>query len=881
MASSLGGPFVDSVRLPRLSLRGKTLLILCLTLFGLVGGLYLVSRNVILRSFARLEEENTQEDLNRVQSAFAQELEALDRSTTDYSAWDRTFLFVHGKNQEYLRYDLPAESLLQLGLNLVWITDSSGKVLFTEAFDRATDRAIPVPRELSDQLAAIPQLRQTKVTGKTEGILLTREGPMVIDARPILTSATRGPVAGTFLMGRLLSQTEVGHLAQSTRLPLTMRPVDDPFLPPDFQDARNSLSKRSPVLIRPPGDALLTAYQLMDDIEGRPAVIFKLELPRKIYQQGETSEISFLLWLGASGLLFGALTLYLLEKMVLSRVASLGASVAAIGASGNLSARLALRGDDELSNLGREINRMLGALEKSQGERYERETRLRLLVERMPAIVWATDSDLRFTSSLGAGLAALNLQPNQVVGMTLFDYFRVSDPDYLPIAAHRRALKGEASTFHIEWAGRSLEAHVEPLRGRDGGIAGVIGVSLDTTEHKKLEEQLRQAQKMQAVGQLAGGMAHDFNNLLMVMKGHTEILADRLGPNAPLRENVEQLEKAADRAAALTRQLLAFSRMQVLQPRVIDLNRVVSELIQMLPRLIGENIELVFQPTKNLGPVRADAGQIEQALLNLVVNARDAMPSGGRLTIETANVDLDESYGQRRVIVEPGPYIMLAVSDTGCGMDAETQSHIFEPFFTTKEPGKGTGLGLSMVYGIVKQSGGFIWVYSEPGHGATFKIYLPEVKERVEEKPVERTSSGPITGSETILLVEDEESVRDLVRNFLRDNGYTVLEAADGEQAVEVARRHRGALHLLVTDVVMPKLSGRELATRLLPNHPEMKVLYISGYTNDAVVRHGVLEGDMAFLQKPFTLKDLARKLREVLDRTREEAATPPVRHGD
>jgi CheY-like chemotaxis protein len=371
---------------------------------------------------------------------------------------------------------------------------------------------------------------------------------------------------------------------------------------------------------------------------------------------------------------------------------------------------------------------------------------------------------------------------------------------------------------------------------------------------------------MQAIGQLAGGVAHDFNNLLTVVKGHIELILNTMQLSDPLFPRLDQVQKAANRASSLTRQLLAFSRQQVLQPQILDLNGIVSGMIQMLSRIIGENIELVFRPGGILGRVKADAGQLEQTLLNLVVNARDAMPNGGQLTIETENVELDESYSQLHSIAKPGAYVMLAVSDTGCGMDASTQARIFEPFFTTKEPGKGTGLGLATVYGVVKQSDGYIWVYSEPGQGTTFKIYLPLAADVVETPKAQAATPAPVRGSETILLVEDEESVRNLVADFLKTTGHTVLEACDGEEAIRLASAQTHKIDLLISDVVMPKLNGRELWNSLRKRLPTLKVLFISGYTDDSVVRHGVIDGDVAFLQKPFTMRSLAAKIREVLD---------------
>ena len=509
------------------------------------------------------------------------------------------------------------------------------------------------------------------------------------------------------------------------------------------------------------------------------------------------------------------------------------------------------------------------AIERKRAEEKirESEARLRVLVEQLPAVLWTVGKDLRFTSALGAGLARLGLKPNQIVGVSLMEYFETSDQTFLPIAAHRRATRGEPVTFHVEWKGGSYTCHVEPLRTAEGDLQGAICMALDITDRKQLEEQLRQAQKMEAVGRLAGGIAHDFNNLLMVIQGYADLLTERLADGDPLRRNAEQIQTASQRATSLTRQLLAFSRKQMLAPKVLNVQSVVAEMEKILRRLIGEDIQLETSSAPDLGLIKADRSQIEQVILNLAVNARDAMPEGGRLTIETANVELDKAAAHPPAVLSPGKYVMLAVTDNGCGMDAETQAHIFEPFFTTKEKGKGTGLGLATVYGIVKQSGGYVWVYSEPGRGTSFKVYLP----RIEDEPAARGRDGKTDaralprGSETVLLVEDEKGVRELAREYLELVGYTVIEAEDGHTALELASMHVGPIQLLMTDVVMPGISGRELAGRVKAIRPDIKILFMSGYTDQAVVHHGILDTDAALLQKPFTMAALAAKLREIL----------------
>jgi signal transduction histidine kinase len=394
----------------------------------------------------------------------------------------------------------------------------------------------------------------------------------------------------------------------------------------------------------------------------------------------------------------------------------------------------------------------------------------------------------------------------------------------------------------------------------------VARYELAQTARQELEQQLRQSQKMEAIGRLAGGVAHDFNNLLTAINGYSSLALQRANPDDRLRGYLEEIKKAGERAATLTRQLLAFGRKQMLKPVVLNLNDVVSDMNKMLRRLIGEDIRFNARFDPDLKPIKADPGQIEQVLVNLVVNSRDAMPQGGNLTIETANFESDAEFAGKHLGLAPGHYVMLAVSDSGCGMDDKTKARIFEPFFTTKEKGRGTGLGLSTVYGIVKQSGGTVWVYSEQGKGSVFKVYFPQMEEDAEfSKPVLVETPVP-PGSETILLVEDEDIVRGLARKILEQAGYDVLDARGGDEAIRLCHELPGPIHLLLTDVVMPETSGKEIAECLAKLRPSTRVLYMSGYTDDAIVHHGVLDSDVEFIQKPFTPLALARKVREVLD---------------
>ncbi len=442
----------------------------------------------------------------------------------------------------------------------------------------------------------------------------------------------------------------------------------------------------------------------------------------------------------------------------------------------------------------------------------------------------------------------------------------------------RRHVKKDGTLIDVEITGHELVL---------GAMPCCIAVALDVTERNRMEGQLRQSQRMEAIGNLAGGVAHDFNNLLSIILSYSQMLAADLQPGDRMRDDLDEISKAGERAAGLTRQLLAFSRQQILQPRILDLNVVIGGVAKMLRRLVGEDVELNVVGGAALGTVSADPGQVEQVVMNLVVNARDAMPEGGKVTVETSNVDLDSTYASDHPGVEPGAYVMLAVTDTGTGMDSATRERIFEPFFTTKEEGKGTGLGLSTVFGIVRQSGGSIGVYSELGEGTTIKVYLPQAdpargaaQEVVNDVQTRR-------GSETILLVEDEEQVRALTRTILERHGYQVLEAQSGGDALLLCEQHKTTIHLLLTDVVMRRMSGRTLAARLASLRPDMKVLYMSGYTDDAIVRHGMLNSDVAFLQKPFTPATLTRKLREVLESQsagvaiRNTTYPPPLEGGE
>lgn len=502
---------------------------------------------------------------------------------------------------------------------------------------------------------------------------------------------------------------------------------------------------------------------------------------------------------------------------------------------------------------------------EAEEELQRSEHRLHATVNAAPVVLFALDSAGIFTFSAGKGLQSLGLKPGEVVGQSVF----VRYPDYPEILDHfRRALSGEEFTATDELPQLQLvyETRWAPLRDGVGNPSGVIGISTDITESVRLQEQVRRLQQLEAIGNLAGGVAHDFNNLMNIVLGHAQLLSAESGLTERVKNGLSQIQRAGERAASLTHQLLAFSRKQVLQPRVLNLNEIVAEVQKMLSRVLGEDIELVTRLHPSLAPVKADPVQMEQVLMNLAVNARDAMPHGGTLLMETNNVQLDQVHTRRHPGSPAGPCVRLTVTDTGHGMEPETLRHVFEPFFTTKELGKGTGMGLATVYGIVIQSGGNIQVSSTLGKGTTFQVYLPAEAALAEprfEEPVEEIARG----TETILVVEDEPHLREITRIFLEDYGYRVLEAIDGQDALRIAKNEADPIHLTLTDVIMPGMSGRKLAEQIVSARPGMKVLYMTGYTDDMVVQHKVLEPGVALLQKPFDKVQLARTVRSVLDR--------------
>jgi signal transduction histidine kinase/sensor domain CHASE-containing protein/CheY-like chemotaxis protein len=869
------------------TLRLKTLVIIGATLLGLLVAFALLSRFTLLSRFAVFENDQVRNHVERASTALENELDQLSTIARDDAQWDAAYNFVVHKDRKFLEENFPSSAYATMRLHLIEYLNASGQVIF-RGLPESDISGAHIPSNIQEKLARSGFLGQAVAPGVTTGILLLSDGPMMVASAPILKSSGEGPPRGTLIMGRRLDANEIHRLGLLTRMDLQIYRLDDPRLPADARAVQSQLSRLTPIASRPESEDFIRGYQLISDVEARPALLLSVRLPRTIYREGKLTEIYVIAWACVLGIVFSGVMMYLLEREVLSRLVGLGDSVAAIGNRGDLSVRVAAAGKDELSQLAGLINRMLADLERAEREGQRERERYRAYIAHSTEGIWrcelreplpihspATEQVAHLRENLyfaecNDALAKLHgfASAEEMQGRTVRELFDMAQPENLSLAHHflnggYKVVDGESldvdASGHTRYFLNNISGVVE-----NGCLIRVWGTQREVTEQRRLEAQLRQAQKMEAVGRLAGGVAHDFNNLLSVIHGYTEILTRRFRPGTPEHREAEQVLHATDRAASLTLQLLAFGRKQVLAPKILDLNRVVQETDSILRRLIREDIEVVIRTAPDLWVVRADPAQMEQVIMNLAVNASDATPSGGRVVLETSNVKFDENISHQDPSLQPGRYVVLSVSDTGTGMDAETRAHIFEPFFTTKEVGKGTGLGLATVYGIVQQSGGYISVYSEPGLGSVFKVYLPPAEGKTEPAAQTPVLELPPKGAGTVLLVEDDAAVRKLAQAVLEERGYTVLVASDGMEALAMVDGQPGRIDLLVTDVIMPGMAGDELVEHMRLRRPDLKVVFVSGYASESIPKI-VTNAKTSFLQKPFPVQDLIRKVYEMI----------------
>jgi PAS domain S-box-containing protein len=870
------------------TLRLKTLVIIGATLLGLLVAFALLSRVTLLSRFSVFENDQVRSHVERASTALVNELDQLSTIARDDAQWDAAYNFVLHGDRKFLEENFPSSSYGPMRLHLIEYLDGSGKVLFRGPPEVGVSPTGPPPDIQSRLMTSGLINRQPVGSGVTSGIVLLPDGPMMVASSPILKSSGEGPPIGTLIMGRRLDASEIHRLAVLTRMDIQVNRLDQPGLSSEVRALRDQLSPLTPIVSRSESEDVIRGYQLINDVEGHPALLLSVRLPRTMYREGKMTEIYVIAWACVLGIVFSAVMMYLLEREVLSRLVGLGQSVAAIGDRGILSARVLSHGKDELSQLAELINRMLSDLERAEREGQRERERYRAYIAHSTEGIWRCELNEPLSVSLPTdqqvghlreklyfaecndALAKLHgfKSAEEMQGRAVRELFDIAQPENRSLAYH--FLNGSYKVVDEESLDIDANGHVRYFLNNvsgvveNGRLVRVWGTQREVTEQRRLEAQLRQAQKMEAVGRLAGGVAHDFNNLLSVIHGYTEILLRRFQPETPEHQEAEQVLHATDRAASLTLQLLAFGRKQVLTPKILDLNRVMRETDSILRRLIREDIDVVIRTAPDLWMVRADPAQMEQVIMNLTVNAGDATPGGGRVVVETRNVEFDENITHQDPSLQPGRYVLLSVSDTGTGMDAETRAHIFEPFFTTKEIGKGTGLGLATVYGIVQQSGGYISVYSEPGQGSVFKVYLPPAEGKTDAAVHKPVLDLPPKGSGTVLLVEDDAAVRKLAQAVLEERGYTVLAAADGMEALAMVDGKPGGIDLLVTDVIMPGMAGDELVEHMRLRKPDLKVVFVSGYASESIPKI-VTNAKTSFLQKPFPVQDLIRKVYEMI----------------
>ncbi len=772
-----------------MTLNRKVLLTIASASALLVAGLYTANSVIVRRSFDDLEHEQAELNLARAQAVLADRMQGLLGTAGDWALWDDAYHFMEDESPAFVSANLSDSTFRDLDVNLIMFVQSDGRVALCRWYDLKQRRAVSDVAGTETLVAARHLLDGLgDPASGLAGLLVLPSGLMMVAIRPILTTDHAGPARGALVMGRFVDAAELQHLKNLTRVSVGLI-ASGVTMPPDCAGALAQLMSGEATVARALSDDTMAGYAGLEDLFGHPIGVLRVAAPRWIREEGDRQFLA----LTVAGLLtvclFGLMVSVAVRRQILYRLAAMDRSVRQIESVRDLSARVEVRGRDELAQLATHMNRMLEALQGSERE-----------------------------------MAAVRSQLEEKV---------------------------HARTAELVRANETLQAALREQRQSD-------------EQRRKLQEEVEQMRRIESIGRLAGSIAHDFNNLLTPILGYADLSLAGLSEGSALREPLKEIRHAADRARQLTQQILAFSRKQVLEMRVVDLNAELGSLLPVLRRLIGEDVRIETCLAADIMSVMADPGKMQQVVLNLVVNARDAMPGGGRIVIETANGSApDPAPGEQEM---RGPAVMLSVTDTGQGMPGETMSHLFEPFFTTKEPGRGTGLGLATVYGIVKQHGGQIRVSSEVGRGSCFRVYMPAVSDRAQVAPAAAVELPAAAGGETLLVAEDDATVRHFVCEILRSAGYTVIEADCGETAVSLAGECPGTIHLLVSDVIMRELNGPALYEQLRRTRSALKVIYMSGYPDDVVGRHGILDPGIHFLAKPFVAKDLLLKVRGALD---------------
>lgn len=788
-----------------------------------------ISRRIVLSGFEQVERERVRAEVQHAQKLVGRGAQDLADRFEDWSSWDDPYEFVEDGNARFVESNLTKEMLASARIDAIAFINASGKVVYAIEHDRQAGANHPMPDELRDRLVDLAG-DASDAKDVVRDLIATPTGLMMVISNPLLRSSRSGPCRGKLVIGRYLGERELGRLAELARIGLVVRAVGAE-MPAEFREAAAALASGEQVYVRETSGHQLFGYGELRDLRGHPVALVRVELPREVLHQGHSSTFS-----STVAIVLTATPFVLIALVLLSR------------------------------------------LERARAETSQREKYYRTLIEGGSDLIIILDAAHRVRYHSPAVAHSLGRDEGELEDGELKTWVKAEDHAALEAMLARVEADAKAEvrgTFRCLRRDGSLSVIEAIFKNMtlDESVSGVLMNGRDVTERerieaerRRLEEELRQAQKLEAVGRLAGGIAHDFNNLLTVILGHADLLA-RGNLTAAAAEGVTALRAAARRAAALTQQLLSFSRRQVIAPKVADINRSVVRAKDMLARLIGEDIRLEVKLGSDIWPVRVDPNQFDQVLLNLAVNARDAMPDGGQLLIETSTDRVGDDRSAKTRGLPPGDYTVVSVSDTGAGIPEEDLPHIFEPFYTTKPLGQGTGLGLATVYGLVRQHGGGVRVESSPGHGATFRIYLPRSEASLATPlPSERPAAVRGAGGD-VLLVEDDAAVRDLAGRILVQAGFRVSEAAGPDVAIAWAREPGHEFDVLVTDVIMPTMNGRELATALRAVVPELRVLYVSGYTDTILRKLPELERNEDFLQKPFSGDALVEKVNALLAR--------------
>ncbi|MFP4345989.1 MAG: CHASE4 domain-containing protein [Anaerolineales bacterium] len=851
-----------------MSLRKKSLLIIVLTTILLLTLLYFAVHAILLHSFTELEASEVERNVARARSALFNEISALDAVLFDWAAWNDTYAFVDDLNQDYVESNLLDEAFTPLQLNLMVFLNSEGEIVFKKAFDLELEREVQDPLALRLHLEPdSPLLQHESPESTLSGLLALPRSPMLLASRPIVTSDNQGPINGTLIMGRYLDQEKVAGLSDQIHLPLAFFTLDELRVRPELQQVAHTLQESAGSLVVPRSSTEVAGYTLIPDIYGNPLLLVEVQTSRDIYRQGRQTLSYVLISIALSGLIFGAVSIFLLENNILTRITGLSRSVSEIATRGDLSERVTDQGGDELGRLTDDINEMLAALQESN-RRFE--------------TLFHSAADAIAVFDLEGHFLEINEIACQRLGYTREELLRMTPADLdTPQHASRVPQRIEeilnAGTYFFEAEQRRKDGTIMPVEILGQlieyeGRPAILSITRDITERKRLEEQLRQQDRMAAIGQLAGGIAHDFNNILTTITLYTQLVLEDSSTEPQMEQKLNVVLGESHRAAKLVRQILDFSRSAPMEARPVDLNAFVMEVADILKRTLPANVHFLVEMEPNSHTVHADPTRIQQVLLNLVMNARDAMPYGGELRIRLSKLEVREGEEPPVEEMSVGNWICLAVKDTGNGMPPAVLSHLFEPFFTTKGP-NGNGLGLAQVHGIVKQHEGFIDLETREKRGTTFYIYLPEYQGGLDaaeaderQAPVEEeaTSQGWKGCHGTIMLVEDEEQVRNLTQQILMRAGYNVVTAENGRAALILYRTVRD-IDLVITDLVMPDLGGEALLRHLREEDPEIKALILTGYAVREEIESLLARDQVRLLYKPFPKEALVRLVREML----------------